>query len=168
MFRPPLCASLFGICITAGLSVAAKPKFVQAHFYEFIPTKCHVSLTGLGSAKCESGALSVAAQDRGSVNIHLMSKLGQWQFILSNGETFAPDISYVIIRSNANISNQSPAPDFYYSSQNGDILEGVCTPIPITQKTSGRCVARFKDGRRLDISFSTDALGRMLNVQQRL
>jgi hypothetical protein len=159
-------AFLLGFALSAAHPVSAKPEFVDAYFYQFKPTSCSVSLTGYGSANCELGVLSVAADNKNSVNIHLISRLGQWQLMLSDGATFAPSVDVVLIRSKANIKSKTPSPDFYYSASERTIVDGKCTPITITQESSGRCVVRLSDGKTLDVSFSTRSLRPADNVQK--
>ena len=146
-------------------SSLSKPKYVNAYFYQFVPKSCRVSLTGYGSSSCTYGAISVAADSKDSLNLHLISNLGQWQLMIVDGDSFMPKVDVVLIRSTENIASQKPAPTFYYNSEDGGIIEGICTPITITRRTSGRCTVRLKGEKLLDVSFTTDSLEPSKNVQ---
>ena len=159
-------ASLWGVLLMEAPLALGKPRYVNAFFYQFTPTSCRVSLTGYGSSDCKYGAISVATGDRDSVNLHLMGKLGQWQLMLEEGGTLMPAVSAVLIRTNENVASNSPTPDFYYTFEDGGIMRGVCTAIPLTKKTSGRCVVNLQDGRTLDVSFATHSLKPVDDVQQ--
>ncbi len=144
----------------------SKPKYVNAYFYDFTPKSCRVSLTGYGSSSCTHGVISVAADSKDSVNLHLISGLGQWQLVIADGDSFMPKVDVVLIRSSENIATKKPAPTFYYNSDDGGIIEGSCTPIPIARSTSGRCTVRLKGAKLLDVSFTTDSLEPSNTVQQ--
>ena len=143
----------------------SKPKYVNAYFYNFIPKSCRISLTGYGSSSCTQGVISVAADSKDSVNLHLISGLGHWQLMISDGDSFMPKVDVVLIRSTKNIASQKPAPTFYYTSEDGGIMDGTCTPLPIMRSASGRCTVRLKGAKLLDVSFTTDSLEPSNNVQ---
>lgn len=144
----------------------SKPKYVNAYFYNFTPKSCRVSLSGFGSSSCTYGAISVAADSKDSINLHLISGLGQWQLMIADGDSFMPKVDVVLIRSTENIATKKPAPTFYFNSDDGGIIEGTCTPITITRSTSGRCTVRLKGSKILDVSFATDSLEPSNNVQR--
>jgi hypothetical protein len=160
-------ALLLGFVSALTLPVSAKPEFVDAYFYQFQPSSCRVSLAGYGSATCEYGVLSVAADNKNSVNIHLVGRLGHWQLMLSDGATFAPVVDVILIRSTANLQENKPSPAFYYTTDDRTILDGKCTPIIISSISSGRCVVKLADGKTLDVSFATQSLRPADNVQKR-
>jgi hypothetical protein len=144
----------------------AKISHVKAYFYQFTPASCSVSLTKYGASSCSTGMISVAADDKDSVNIHLISPLGQWQILLADGSSFLPKVNAILIRSIKNVAAKIPAPDFYYNSTNGDILSGECTQVILAPQLSVRCIARLRDTRVLDVSFKTDSLKPADNVKQ--
>jgi len=169
--RNPIRILVVHICLIKFFLINAplalgKPKYVNAFFYQFVPNSCRVSLTGYGSSSCTYGAISVAAGSKDSVNLHLISGLGQWQLMISDGDSFSPKVEVILIRSTENVANQQPTPTFYFNSEDGGIIDGSCTPIPITRKTSGRCTVRLKGSKLIDVSFTTDTLEPMNNVQR--
>lgn len=153
--------------ITPG-NAAAGPEFVDAYFYEFKPERCSVKLDNYGSSSCDVGAITVAANDKSSVNIHLIGKLGQWQLMISDGRGFAPQVDAVIIRTVEHATSDYPVPDFFFQRGDKGIVEGSCSPIPITPQTSARCIVKLYDGRSLEISFKTNNLSPSRNVRQGL
>lgn len=86
--------------------------------------------------------------------------------MVEDGSTYMPTVYAILIRTNASLAAQSPTPDFFYSIEDGSMTEGSCTPIPITRRTSGRCTAKIKGGKTLDIRFSTDSLRPADDVQR--
>jgi len=160
------------ICILKSLFFYAptshsKPRYTNAFFYEFAPKICRISLTGYGSTEsCTNGVISVSKDDKESVNLHLISSLGQWQLAIKDADSIMPRVDVILIRSIANLATKKPAPTFYYNSDDGGIIEGNCTPIPITRHTSGRCTVRLKGAKLLDVSFTTDSLEPAKNVQR--
>ena len=144
----------------------AKPNYVKAYFYQFTPTSCRVSMTKYGASSCSAGMVSVAADNRDSVNIHLISPLGQWQILLAEGSSFLPKVDAILIRSTKNVAAKIPAPDFYFNSINGGILSGECTPVILKPELSVRCIVRLSDARMLEVSFATDSLKPADNVEQ--
>ena len=160
----PIC--LPGLLFFHASTSFGKPRYVNAYFYQFIPKSCRVSLAGYGSASCMHGVISVASDNKGSVNLHLISSLGQWQLLIVDGDSFMPKVDVVLIRSTEDIATQKPAPTFYYNSEDGGIIEGSCTPIPIARSTFGRCTARLKGAKHLDVSFATDSLEPVNDVQK--
>ena len=159
---------LFGGFLLTTRAADASPQVMEAYFYEFKPSSCQISLTGYSSGGCEEGAITVSTQDINSVNIHLFGKLGHWQLVLSSGNSLTPKVEYAIIRSATSLSDKKPIPDFLYSKENGDIVDGSCTPIPITSSTSGRCIVQLRNGNNIDIRFKTNSLKQMQDVQKRL
>lgn len=144
----------------------AKPNYAKAYFYQFTPTSCRVSLTKYGASNCSKGMVSVKADDKDSVNIHLIGPLGQWQILLAEGSSFLPKVDAILIRSTKNVAAKIPAPDFYFNSINGGILSGECTPVILKPELSVRCIVRLSDARMLEVSFATDSLKPADNVQQ--
>lgn len=104
--------------------------------------------------------------NRDSVNIHLISPLGQWQILLAEGSSFLPKVDAILIRSTKNVAAKIPAPDFYFNSINGGILSGQCTPVILKPELSVRCIVRLSDARMLEVSFATDSLKPADNVEQ--
>ncbi|WP_233130264.1 hypothetical protein [Synechococcus sp. 1G10] len=147
-------------------AVLANPQYVEAYFYQFVPSSCKMSHSGYGRGACEAGAISVGSEDRSSVNLHIIGKLGQWQFLISQGNSFMPQVDVVLIRSLTSVASKKPKPDFYYTRDGGGIKEGSCTPITITPRSSGRCVVTLEDGKTIDVSFETNTLKPVENVQK--
>jgi len=166
--RLVLITCILGVEFFAASDVRANPEYSEAYFYEFAPDSCNISLGDRLSGGCKEGAITVATSDSNSVNLHFFGDLGHWQLVISNGRSFSPVVDYVIIRSNSNKQNMDPLPDHYFSRENGDIIEGRCTPIPIIRKTSARCKIKLRDGKLIDTSFKTSNLKPMQNVQRRI
>jgi len=157
------------ICLAPAIApgnAKADPEFVTAYFYEFKPERCSVSLDGYGASICDAGAITVAANDRNSVNIHLIGKLGQWQLMISNGREFVPQVDAVIIRTVEHATSDYPVPDFYFQRGADGIIQGNCSPIPLTPQTSARCIVKLFDGRSLEVSFKTNNLSPSRNVRR--
>jgi hypothetical protein len=110
--------------------------------------------------------VSVAADDRDSVNIHLIGPLGQWQIMLADASSFLPKVDAILIRSIKNVAAKIPKPDFYYNSTDDDILSSECTRFILASQSSVRCIVRLRDAKSLDVSFETDSLKPADNVKQ--
>ena len=165
------CLGLSLVCLSPAIAPGnadAGQEFVTAYFYEFIPERCSVSLEGYGTSSCDAGAVTVAADDRSSVNIHLFGKLGHWQLMISNGREFVPQVGAVIIRTVEHATSNYPVPDFYFQRGEKGIIEGNCSPISIMPQTSARCIVKLFDGRSLDVSFKTNNLSPSRNVRREL
>ncbi|WP_216903801.1 hypothetical protein [Synechococcus sp. CCY 9618] len=136
----------------------ADTKFVNAHFYAFTPTACRMALDQYGASSCDAGAVSVAADNPDSVNLHMHGKLGQWQLLIKEATSTRPRVDLVVIRSSESIAKNQAKPDYFFTRSKGEITKGNCSPIPLKKESRGRCTVRLKDGRSLEMSFSTHNL----------
>lgn len=136
----------------------AGTQFVNAHFYAFKPTSCRVALDHYGASSCDAGAVSVAADNPDSVNLHMRGRLGQWQMLIKEATSATPRVDLVMIRSTASMARRQAKPDYFFTRKDGEIAQGTCSPIPLKKESRGRCIVRLKDGRALEMSFSTDNL----------
>ena len=146
-----------------GSSLSA-PRYVEARFFEFRPSKCRISFSGQPDSSCSQGVISVAANNASSVNISVFSEIGLWQLVVSDGDSALPSINAILIRLSKSLEQREPDPDFYYDT--ASIAKGSCTPIFIGPRTSIRCKASMTDGKRLDVSFETDNLRPSQNVER--
>lgn len=139
---------------------------LTAYFYVFEPNTCLMSFDNYNSTNnCSLGIISVAVDDASSVNVSLMSKLGAWQLMLSEGDTSQPQIEVIAIRSIEDAGDADAKPKFLFTRNNGDLLRGTCSSIKITQRTSGNCEILLKDGRKIRMKFETDNLKLADNVE---
>ncbi len=146
------------LLIAPSTAAQAGTTFVNAHFYEFKPTACRMALDHYGESSCDRGAVSVAADNPDSVNLHMRGKLGQWQVVIKEATSATPRVDLVMIRSTANMASRQAKPDYFFTRKNGEIAQGTCSPLSLNKESRGRCTVRLKDGRSLEMSFSTDNL----------
>ena len=144
--------------LMAPYAAKAGTKFVNAHFYAFKPTACRMALDHYGAGSCDAGAVSVAADNPDSLNLHLRGPLGQWQVLIKKSTSATPRVDLVMIRSTKSMARRQAKPDYFFTRKDGEIALGTCSPIPLKKESSGRCLVRLKDGRSLEMSFSTDNL----------
>ncbi|WLT40623.1 hypothetical protein NON20_25660 (plasmid) [Synechocystis sp. B12] len=94
-----------------------------AYFYQFKTNSCLMSFDGYGSTNdCSNGIISIAVDDTSSVNVSLISKLGAWQLVLSEGDTSQPRIEVIVIRSTENINTKQ---QIAFTKDDGDIVRGL-------------------------------------------
>jgi hypothetical protein len=86
--------------------------------------------------------------------------------MIADGGTFMPSVMAVLIRSRANVASKTPAPDFYFSTDDGGIVNSSCTPIPVSPSSSARCIVQLKNDKSLDVSFATKTLRPADNVER--
>ncbi len=139
---------------------------LTAYFYVFEPNTCLMSFDNYNSTNdCSVGVISVALDDASSVNVSLISKLGSWQLMLSEGNTSQPQIEVIAIRSIEDTANIDAKPKFLFTRNNGDIIRGTCSSIKIMQRTSGNCEIILRDSRKIQMKFETNNLRLADNVE---
>jgi hypothetical protein len=146
------------LLIAPSTAAWAGTKVVKAQFYEFKPTACRMALDHYGASRCDRGAVSVAADNPDSVNLHMRGNLGQWQVVIKEATSSTPRVDLVMIRSTENMARRLAKPDYFFTRKKGEIAQGTCSPISLNKESHGRCTVRLKDGRSLEMSFSTDNL----------